>query len=326
MRRKLLPGIVVTVSALGGCQGSTPGPDPQPSSTSSQSAADPSGTAKPTTSTAKPTPSTELRKRKVSRANFERKRAEKPNLVAMTLLNPRHQGRAVMTNKSGSCYVMLPPGPDAPPLPPGSRLGTQKMVDCPAAMDDPAWDSCFDDELGKLASGACVCLPSYGNPPPPPSQAECPGAGETGATATVHHSYTGQVSLPSPAPNEPAADLPMRVIRDAASFEQLVRMIPVTQITKRRPSPPSDDPLLERPDIDWSKHMMVVVFRANTMYVPPKLERPRQQNGKLVLELSHPPLGDTANAAAMMGIGTYCAIVIDRFDGDVALRAVDAPR
>jgi len=319
MRRELLPGIVVTVSALGGCQGSTPAPEPHPNSTSSQRSTVPSATAKPT-------PSTKLRKRKVSRANFERKDAKTTNLVGMTLLNPRHQERAVMTSKSGDCYIIVPPGPDGPPLRPGSRVGTQKMVDCPAAMDDPAWDSCFDDELGKLASGECVCLPSHGNPPPPPSQAECPGAAETGATATVHHSYTGQVSLPSRTPNEPAADLPMRVIRDAASFEQLIRMIPVTQITKRRPSPPSDDPLLEPPDVDWSKHMVVVVFRADTMYVPPKLERPRQENGKLVLDLTHPPLGDTANAAAMSGIGTYCAVVVDRFDGAVALHTADAPR
>ena len=162
MRRELLPGIVVTVSALGGCQGSTPAPAPHPNSTSSQRSTVPSATAKPT-------PSTKLRKRKVSRANFERKDAKTTNLVGMTLLNPRHQERAVMTSKSGDCYIIVPPGPDGPPLRPGSRVGTQKMVDCPAAMDDPAWDSCFDDELGKLASGECVCLPSHGNPPPPPS-------------------------------------------------------------------------------------------------------------------------------------------------------------
>jgi len=243
----------------------------------------------------------------------------------MTVLNPTHEGRTVMTDKRGGCYIMLPPGADSPPAPPGSRIGARQDVDCPESMDDPAWDSCLDDQLAKVASGECVCLASYGNPPPPPSQAECPIAHSE--LLTIEKNYTGRFGFPTSADHRTAAaPVPSRIIRDAAGFAEFVKMIPPTKITKRQPSPPSDDPLLKRPSIDWTKHMMIVAFRTDTMYLPPKVENPRLDRGKLVIDVRHPPLGDTANAAAVYGIGTYNAIIVERHGGDLAARATTDAR
>lgn len=88
-------------------------------------------------------------------------------------LNPRaEQNRAVMAADDGSCYVEVPENPEGPIGPPGTGL-VAKPVDCPDAMQDPAWDSCLGGEIVLMTSGECICTRT-GNPPPPPTTAECP--------------------------------------------------------------------------------------------------------------------------------------------------------
>ncbi len=79
----------------------------------------------------------------------------------------------------------------------------------------------------------------------------------------------------------------------------------------KQPAPPSDDPLLGEPEIDFSSATLVVGLRVDSMYVHPELSFSRLNGtSQLAVEVRYPPVGDTAMAAAMGGVGTYAAAVV----------------
>lgn len=116
---------------------------------------------------------------------------------------------------------------------------------------------------------------------------------------------------PSPMPVEP------RVIRSAAELGSFVGMIPKEAISKTNPPPPSDDPLLKQPSIDFERHMMVVGMRGDFMHAPVIIQGVREEGGKLHIKIETPPDKDAAMMAQPHGVGAYTAVVIDRFDGEV---------
>eukprot|EP00954_Amorphochlora_amoebiformis_P017723 1320999-Amorphochlora_amoeboformis.AAC.3 len=75
--------------------------------------------------------------------------------------------------------------------------------------------------------------------------------------------------------------------------------------------------------IDFKKHMMLVVGRTNSMYVPPRIvavERKRQSTGassagwtswKTIVKFELPDLGDSKHAASPKGVGSYHAVIVD---------------
>jgi hypothetical protein len=81
------------------------------------------------------------------------------------------RGRMIYAGRDDRCVVEArPPGP--PPR--GMGAPTLVQVTCPPSLDDPAWDHCPDRLVLDEESGACVCAPSFGNPPPPPHPTACP--------------------------------------------------------------------------------------------------------------------------------------------------------
>jgi len=60
-------------------------------------------------------------------------------------------------------------------LPSGARAIDTVFVDCPPAMDDPAWDTCTSSGLSRSKTkDECYCVALGGNPPPPPRVNRCP--------------------------------------------------------------------------------------------------------------------------------------------------------
>ena len=107
------------------------------------------------------------------------------------------------------------------------------------------------------------------------------------------------------------------IIKTQAQYETFVGKIPKRTISKTNPSPPSKDPLLKKPPIDFSKHMMLVAVRANSMYVTPKLESVVAEKNTLLVHILYPDLGETRFLNQMEGIGTYLAIVVPKHKGPV---------
>jgi hypothetical protein len=99
------------------------------------------------------------------------------------------------------------------------------------------------------------------------------------------------------------------VISDQAAYDAFVSRLPTSEITPTQPAPPSTDPYLKHPPIDFSRFTLVVAVRADSMYVPPRITEVVFSDPPTV-GVEHPPLGDAAFAAAQQGVGTYDAAVI----------------
>ena len=107
------------------------------------------------------------------------------------------------------------------------------------------------------------------------------------------------------------------IIKTQADYEAFLRKIPKRTISKTNPSPPSKDPLLKKPPIDFGKHMMLVALRANSMYISPKLESVVAGKDALLVHILDPDLGETRFLNQMQGIGTYLAVVLPKHAGPI---------
>jgi hypothetical protein len=92
-------------------------------------------------------------------------------------VNPRDaNGRVIHKAWDGKgCFVELPFPPLLPgqQRPPGTPPPMQKMA-CPAALNDPAYDSCKGGIVYTNAQkSGCICF-VMGNPPPIPTRMACP--------------------------------------------------------------------------------------------------------------------------------------------------------
>ena len=176
MRRALAPGFVVTVAALvnGGCKDAEPThwnpPPPPPTATTGE--VEPIHTNPPPP----PNPLAATRKR-LRTTDAGRAWGNSPSAPYSDLqpLNPTDaNGRSVFVAYDDTCFTsVLDPNPPKN-RPPGVPAYITTKIDCPASMDDPAWDTCPDTLMKSKATGDCVCMSGGGNPPPPPTKNACP--------------------------------------------------------------------------------------------------------------------------------------------------------
>ena len=137
-------------------------------------------------------------------------------------------------------------------------------------------------------------------------------AGEkAGGKVPVIASFEGRVQV-GPGFRKKAPDPTERIIKTQAEYDAFVGKIPKRTISKTNPSPPSKDPLLKKPAIDFGKHMMLVAVRSESMYVTPKLESVVAEKNTLLVHILDPDLGETRFLNQMEGIGTYLAVVVPK--------------
>lgn len=167
MRKRLAPGLVITIStaALGACNTTSPKPtvataDPTPAATD---AAPPPIASTTSTTPRKRTPHDPPKPGRDGQITGES--------TEMNAKDPEN-GTIYISYDGDSCFVKLP-------FPPGTKLTSwqpspTKTVDCPPSMDDATWDACRTGSISKSKdTGTCVCFHD-GNPPPPPAEVVCP--------------------------------------------------------------------------------------------------------------------------------------------------------
>ena len=108
-----------------------------------------------------------------------------------------------------------------------------------------------------------------------------------------------------------------RAIRTQADYEAFVSQIPLRQITKPNPAPPSKDPLLKKPFIDFAKHMVLIAIRTDSMYVCSHIESLVLDGQTLRVHVLDPDLGETRLLNQMRNIGTYRAVVVPPHPGPI---------
>lgn len=137
-----------------------------------------------------------------------------------------------------------------------------------------------------------------------------------GEKVPVVTSFEGRVYI-GPGFRKKAPDPTERIIKTQAQYDSFVGKIPKRTISKTNPSPPSNDPLLKKPNIDFGKHMMLVAIRPDSMYVTSRFESLVSTKNSLVVHILDPDLGETRFLNQMEGIGTYLAIVVPKHKGPV---------
>tara|TARA_Y100000766_G_scaffold36453_1_gene26248 strand:- start:7338 stop:7844 length:507 start_codon:yes stop_codon:yes gene_type:complete len=135
---------------------------------------------------------------------------------------------------------------------------------------------------------------------------------ETGLEIQVITSYHGRVALDL---TDQASVLSEVIIRSQADYEGFLTKIPKRQITRTKPAPPSEDPLLKQPSIDFDNSMMLVAIRSDSMYVAPEFKSITCDKNGLSVRIADPELGDTKALNQQEGIGTYQAVIIPHREG-----------
>ena len=177
MLRALAPSFVVTLAALSqtGCRASETANPPAP--TPSATSVTPSAAAVSPSTPPAPVPVAAVTRKRKRTTDAGRSYGASAHIDYADLepLNPAAaDGRTIYAAGDDSCYTEAPDPRPPKNRPTGIPARIFTTVDCPAAMDDPAWDTCDAQLSRSKGKGACFCLPTMGNPPPPPTPNACP--------------------------------------------------------------------------------------------------------------------------------------------------------
>ena len=181
MPKTLACSFVVTMSATLGAACARPAPPTAAgdgaSTAATMTATSPIAMASTTPSATAPPPAKTTRKRHRTAPQSVGHYSNTPLAYAdLVPQNPTDAGgRTIYASQEDLCYIEVPMKPPYPPMPTGSRAIESAYVDCPAELDDPAWDACSSSTLfAHKGKTECWCAPMGGNPPPPPVQVACP--------------------------------------------------------------------------------------------------------------------------------------------------------
>ena len=114
---------------------------------------------------------------------------------------------------------------------------------------------------------------------------------------------------------------PLTVVRDAKAYAIVLDLIPRKQISRTRPAPPNNDPLLKRPPVDFAKHILLVVSRSSM--TRPVFEKITKAKNEIVVTVKFPR---DQIAARPIHIGTYSAVLIPKTELPARLRIIEAKR
>lgn len=108
------------------------------------------------------------------------------------------------------------------------------------------------------------------------------------------------------------------VIKNKEDYERFIVMIPEYKMTRITPAPPSDDPLLKKPPVDFTNHMMLVIFSHDwDMFISLKIEKVEISGGKMIVTTWYEKPNPEAIVAKIIDYGFYYAVVVNRFDGEI---------
>ena len=113
------------------------------------------------------------------------------------------------------------------------------------------------------------------------------------------------------------------VIRDEQSFHRFIARIPEKVMDFVPSPPPSNDPLLQRPKINFAKHMvLVIISHEPNCFIDLDIVVIEPTSKAMEVHCHYSEPGPAVNK--VISYGAYCAVVTRRFDGEVVF--VPCPR
>lgn len=137
--------------------------------------------------------------------------------------------------------------------------------------------------------------------------------------------YTGIIDISAPftgdlPPENDEEFEPLLVIRTSQAYDDFLKRIPVMGVSQGSPRPRNDDPLLQKPKIDFTRQMLVVVVQASMD--GPEIRTVRRSAGKIVLMVEFPDNG----LPRPYGTGTYQAVLIPSAKEEVVVQTVETKK
>jgi hypothetical protein len=106
------------------------------------------------------------------------------------------------------------------------------------------------------------------------------------------------------------------VIRDEQSFHRFIARIPEKIMDLVPSPPPSKDPLLQRPNINFDKHMvLVIISHEPNCFIDLDIVRIELTSKAMEVLCQYSEPGPVVQK--VISYGAYCAVVTRRFDGEV---------
>ena len=106
------------------------------------------------------------------------------------------------------------------------------------------------------------------------------------------------------------------VIRDEQSFHRFIARIPEKVMDFVPSPPPSNDPLLQRPKIDFDKHMvLVIISHEPNCFIDLDIVGIEPTSKAMEVHCHYSEPGPVMQKA--ISYGAYCAVVTHRFDAEV---------
>ncbi|WP_372367781.1 hypothetical protein [Candidatus Uabimicrobium sp. HlEnr_7] len=138
----------------------------------------------------------------------------------------------------------------------------------------------------------------------------------TFADSKIENTFHGFYNKPRNINFEPVVPKP-RVIKGKVALSSFTRMIVANKISKTSPAVASSDPLLKKSTIDFSKHMLLVMFNGEPMKDNPKVLNIKTSKEMVVsYELSN----KLTIASYPNDVAKYTAVVVEKFAGNVRFK------
>lgn len=139
-----------------------------------------------------------------------------------------------------------------------------------------------------------------------PEENTMPESAPAPVELTIAQRWSGPIKVDA----EPPAGV---AVRDADAYAALIARLPEFRLQMKQPAPANDDPLRAAPAIDFTRDMLVVIARGDTL-TPPTLARVVSDGtGARVWYVAPTPPPE----ARPRGYGGYSAALVPRVDGDV---------
>ena len=149
---------------------------------------------------------------------------------------------------------------------------------------------------------------------PPPPAVSAPEPGNDAKAVEVLETYSGVCWVGAGIPGDPVETMMNFPIYSRADFEKFIGRIPKGSPSKTNPPPKNDDPLLEKPEIDFEKNMALVLLYPDTLSSVPRVLSIREDATAMWVKAEHPakPPGE----AYPVGMGAYTLVVIP-YSGEI---------
>lgn len=104
------------------------------------------------------------------------------------------------------------------------------------------------------------------------------------------------------------------VLRTPQELEAFIHRLPERRLQMKQPAPPNQDPLLQRPTVDFTKRALVAVWSDN-VHIRVGVKSVRREGDNLRLDVSYEVPPNYRGYAAPYGYGQYELVEVDLFPG-----------